>query len=219
MVVALIALIVATAGTATAARVLITSSKQVKFGSLNGTDIQNRTISGSDIKASTLSSRHIKRGSLTSSLFSADARDALTGGGGARATEVFRKKGPEDQPPGKARVATMSALGPGVYAIFAKATLTSTVGDLGVLTELLKQDKTARGHCALNAAGDQDDAVDSIATPYSASAATMYMQITRSLAAPADIVLECDATTNWRASDSSIIAVRLSDAPRVAVGG
>ena len=223
LVVATIALVVACAGTATAARVLIKSSAQVRFGSLNGTDVQNESLKGADVKDGSLTGRDLRRGSLGSSALSNDARDALRGGGGggASAIEVFRKRGPESQPGGTdARVATMSGVEPGIYAIFAKTILTSLPsGSEDLLGELLSDDKTGGGRCVLNAAGDQDHSREAIATPYSSAPATFDLQITRTFASPVEVTLDCGANVPWRASDTSLIAIRLSRAPRVEVGG
>jgi len=220
MVVSIIALVVATAGTATAARVLITSGTQVKTGVLSGSDIKNRSITASDIKSGTITSKQIRKGTLTSSAFSTDTRALLGGGSGATAQEVFRKQGPNNQPGNTAaRVVTMSGLAPGIYAIFGKVSMGSRVGDLGVLTELLKSNKTATGRCRLNAAGDEDSAVHPLATPYSELVSTFNTQITRTLSSPGNVYIQCEAPIAWGTSDASIIAIRLGSADRSEVNG
>lgn len=215
MAVALIALVLAAAGTAGAAGALITSSSQVRTGAIDGSDIKNRSITGIDIANGSIGSIKLRGTSrLGGSDISSQARGIAT-----TATEAFRKAGPEDQKPGQARVATLKGLPAGVYLITAKTILTATTGDLGVLSELLRADKTGGGHCVLDAQGDTDHARAPIATPYSSVPNTFYMQITRSVASPFDVALTCDSNVPWRASDTSIVATRLTGAPRSAVGG
>ena len=54
-----------------------------------------------------------------------------------------------------------------------------------------------------------------IATPFALFANTLKLQLTRSLAAPSDIVLTCDANVPWKASNTSIIALKLAGSSRV----
>ena len=210
LVISIVALVIAAAGTATAAtQLLITSSKQVRAGSLNGTDIQKGSIKGSNIADNTLAPSKLVD-SVRASL-----------AGGASALEASRKAGPEAQKAGAVTtVATLSQLQPGTYAIFAKTILTPDTTDLGLLGELLKNTKTAAGHCVLDAAGDVDHSRAPVATPYTSTPTTLTMQITRTLASPQDIKLTCDVNdVPWRASDTSIIAVKLANSQRTDVGG
>lgn len=209
LIVAIIALVVATAGTATAAsRYLITSSSQVKTGAINGTDIQNGSIKGGDIA----------NGTITSSKLAASARLSASSGD-SFATEAVRKNGPVVNPGGSQRVATLSALQPGTYVLQAKTTMSmSSNSDLG-LGELLNQQKTVGAHCILDASGDQDDARAPIAVPYTKVPTTLYMQLTRTLGSAADISLLCDAPAGWEAHDTSIIAIRVGGTARSDVTG
>jgi hypothetical protein len=210
LVISIVALVIAAAGTATAATsLLITSSKQVRAGSLNGTDIQKGTIKGSNIADNTLSASKLVD-TVRSSL-----------GGGASALEAVRKAGPEAQKAGAVTtVATLSALAPGTYAIFAKTILSPDTTDLGLLGELLKNTKTSAGHCVLDAGGDVDHSRAPVATPYTATPTTLTMQMTRTIAQPTDILLTCDVNdVPWRASDTSIIAMKLASSSRSDVGG
>jgi hypothetical protein len=135
------------------------------------------------------------------------------------AQEAFRKAGPEHQPAGAHTVATLSQLGPGTYLLLAKTIMTTDLTDQGILGELLKTDKTIAGHCILSAGGDQDDARAPIATPYTETPSTMNMQLTRTIDTPTDIAVVCDSNYAWRASDTSIVALKLADSVRNAVDG
>jgi hypothetical protein len=214
LVISILALVVACAGTATAAGILITNSSQVKAGAINGSDIKNRSITGPDIANNSIGKRQLDDGSVSSDKLSSTVRRSLSSQGFI-ATEAVRKAGPENQPAGQHKVATMEQLQPGTYAIFAKTILTPTAGDLGVLGELLKLTKTAGGHCILDAGGDVDDARAPIATPYAETPTTLNMQMTRTIDNPSDITLTCDAPIGWRASDTSIIALKLAGSSRV----
>ena len=54
MVVAIVALVMSMAGTATAAKFLITSSSQIKDGAVSGRDVRDRSLSASDLSPSAL---------------------------------------------------------------------------------------------------------------------------------------------------------------------
>jgi hypothetical protein len=95
----------------------------------------------------------------------------------------------------------------------------SRVGDLGVLTELLKSTKTATGRCRLFAGQDQDSAVHPLATPYAELVSTFNMQITRSFSSAEDVYIQCEGPIAWGTSDASIIAIRLGRAERSEVNG
>jgi hypothetical protein len=202
LVVAVIALVVAMAGSATAANWLITNSKQVKAGALTGKNLKNGTVSGIDLAP----------GSITVDKLAPSA--ALPGA----ATEVYRKEGPIDQDPGPVPVLTLGKLDPGVYAIFAKTTISPYSENEGLLWELFKDVKTAGGRCVLNAAGDEDVAVGNIMTPGSTSPVTMNMQLTRTFNEPHTVKVYCIVDDiYWKASDSSIIAIKLAGSTKTAV--
>jgi hypothetical protein len=209
MAVSITALVVATAGTATAASVvLIKDSKQVKFGSLNGSDIKNRTIGGSDIANGAVSDRQLAPKILNR--FTSQ---------GFVATEAVRKLGPERQEAGQNTVATMGQLAPGTYMIIASTILSPTRGDQGLLTSVLQQPKTAGGHCVLQAGGDEAHGRAPIASPYSDTPTTIVTQMTRSFDKATDVILQCDSGIPWKASDTSIIALKLTGSSRTDVTG
>ncbi len=208
MVVSIVALVVATAGSATAATVLIKNSSQVKASSLNGSDIKNRSLKGIDIANGAISDRQ-----LAPKILNRFTKQGFV------ATEVVRKVGPERQEPGQDTVATMGGLAPGTYLLIASTILSPTRGDQGLLTSVLQNPKTAGGHCVLQAGGDESHARTPIATPYSDTPATLVAQMTRSIDKPTDIVLQCDSGVPWKASDTSIIALKLTGSSRTDVTG
>lgn len=217
MVVSVIALIVALGGTATAATVLIRSSAQIKNGVVTGADLKDATITGRDVKDGALTGAALRAGTIDTGKLDAGVRETLSAAA-TSAQEAFRKAGPENVPGGKSeRVITLSGLEPGVYAIFSKAVITVTRNSSG----LLKEGESSGGHCVLNAAGDTDESRTLLTGVGSSSPGVVVAQITRTLGTTADVTLDCDAsgTAPWRASDSSIIAIRLGSAPRTPVSG
>jgi hypothetical protein len=193
LIVSIVAVVIACAGTATAASVLIKNSSQVKTGAINGTDIKDGSVQKKDLAASVTSA-------LTSQGFTA--------------TEASRRAGPSETPAGQHDVATMSQLAPGTYALFAKTTISPSITSQG-LGELLRLTKTVSAECVLSAGGDEDHARQAIASPYSTSPSTVNMQMTRTLDAPTDIKITCTVNDyKWSATDTSIIALKLSGSSR-----
>lgn len=191
LVISIIALVVATAGTATAAGVLIKNSSQVKSGAISGSDL--------------------KKGAITTDKLSAGLKALLNST--VVATEAVRKEGPLVKNGGQSLVVAMPNVPAGAYLFLAKVTLSPEVQDLG-LGEILRNPKTGGGHCVLDAGGDVDDARQPILTPQSSTPSTLNLQITRTLGKPSDIVLNCDANIGWHANDASIIAIKLSTTSR-----
>lgn len=220
LVVSIIALVVALGGTATAASVLIKSSSQIKSGVVNSGDLRNGGVAGVDIASGAVGGRQLKNNVVTSDKLSASLRNTLRGStaNGFTATEVVRKVGPENQAPGQRVVATMTALPPGTYALTAKTTLSPQITDQG-LGELLRPTKTGEGHCQLDAAGDVDDARTTILSPYSQHPSTVNLQMTRTVDTPVDIKLVCDSNIQWKATDTSIIALKLQGSSRSDTAG
>lgn len=206
----------ATAGTATAARVLITTSSQIKNGVVTGADLKDGTVTRKDLKKNAVDSEQVADGSLSLDDFTSPTRQALTDAG-TQALEAFRKTGPITQPADKmSKVATLANIPSGTYAIFAKTILTAESQDNG----LLDSGKTSSAHCILDAGGDKDEARALLATPGSNAPGAVNMQITRSFGATGTATLECLATAApWHASDTSIIALRVGKAPRQSVDG
>ena len=206
LIVSIIALVMATAGTATAAKVMITNSKQIKKGVVNSGDVRDGALSGKDIRDGS-----IEVGELESS-----ARAAITGAQ-TSAVEVFRKSGPQAVPKGEVRrVATVASLEPGVYAIFAKTVMTLGEGE----TTILGNETGGSGHCVLKAGEDRDESRTMLASPGYNAPGQISAQITSTFGSPGTVALECDSPDReWQATDTSIIAVRVAKAPRQSVDG
>lgn len=216
LVVSIIALVMATAGTATAARVLITSSKQIKKNSVNGGDVADGSLSSRDLRKSTIDADAIKNGAVGTDELSTSARQAITSAQ-LTAFEAFRKAGPEAQTQNTmARVVTLSNLEPGVYAIFAKSMITVVRAN----NQLLNADQSQSAHCVLDAQGDKDEARQFLGAVGGSAPSELNMQITRTFGSTGQVTMECTSDAlEWRASDSTIIALKVAKAPRQAVDG
>jgi hypothetical protein len=206
LVISILALFVALGGTATAAGVLIKSSSQIKKGVVNSGDVADNALSGRDVKDSTIELNDL----------SATARGAIADAG-TQALEAFRIAGPQNVEASKeARVATLSNIPPGAYAIFAKTVLTANQTGTGFFNE----GDPLSGHCKLDASGDTDEARALLGTPGANSPGELMMQITRTFGSTGTATLTCDVQpATWSASNTSIIALRLGKAPRQAVEG
>jgi hypothetical protein len=217
LVVSILALVMATAGTATAAKVLITSGSQIKNGVVTGADIKDANIAGRDLKANAVTGDKIKNSSVGLDDLESSARAALNDAG-TQALEAFRKDGPQNQDGGKVvRVATLANIPPGTYAIFAKTVLTPTEPSGNTL---LGQGRTVSGHCVLDAGGDKDEVRSLLATPGSTAPGALNLQITRSFGSTGTAALDCDVSeSKWNGTDTSIIAIRVGKAPRSPVEG
>jgi hypothetical protein len=207
LVVSIIALVMATAGTATAAKVLVTSSKQIKNGVVTSGDVRDGALSGRDVRD----------GSLEVADLEATARAAITDAQ-ASAVEVFRKEGPTEVPKGEERViATVASLDPGVYAIFSKTVLSPGPGDE---TSLLGNEYGASAHCILRAGEDRDETRALLTSPGYDAPGELSNQITSTFGSPGTVKLSCDSPDrSWRATDTSVIAIRVAKAPRRSVDG
>jgi hypothetical protein len=204
--ISILALFVALGGTATAAGVLIKSSSQIKKGVVNSGDIADNAITSRDVRDSSLGLDDL----------SASARSAITDAG-TQALEAYRTEGPKEAAAGQAvRVATLSNIPPGAYAIFAKTVLTPVATQSG----LFKEGDSVSGHCVLDADGDVDHARNLLGSPGSNSPGQLSLQITRTFGSPGTATLTCDVgPATWSATNTSIIALRLGKAPRQAVDG
>jgi hypothetical protein len=211
MIVAMTALVVALSGTAVAAGVLITSSKQIGNGVIVGSNIHGSTITGSKLAGGT-----IGKGKLTSDVVSA-LNSKGGGGSGSVALEWFRKNGPENQPVGASqRVITADNVPPGVYAIFAKAIVT----DLDPpQIPLLTVGQTADAQCILSAGGDIDTGRVLIGSGFGTGPGDVSAQLTHGFSGPGTVTLDCNAGSHWRASDATLMLVKLSGVTRSVATG
>ncbi len=213
MVVAIISLVVATAGTATAAGVIIRSSGQVARGSINGGDLAKKTVTPRNIDDNAVRSRHIKDGSIGKDKLDKSLTASLSGGGGG-AIEAVRESGPTLGGGGRSPVAKLTGLQPGAYLLSAKTVIAPTQGSGGIVGELLKNNQTAVVGCTLDGAGDNDTAVAPIGSPFSLYSNTLNVQLTRTISQTSDLTLICDSAVPWQAGETSIIAVPLGSVTR-----
>lgn len=207
MAVALLALFVALGGTAAAAKVLITSSKQIKAG----------TVKRSDIARNAVNSTRVANGSLTVDDFSEATKGAIQSSS-TSALEAFRAAGPAGVKDRTAAVvATLRNIPPGVYAIFSKTVLTAK-NNSQVFPP--NSGESLGGHCELDVGGDGDGSRTLLGGPGSNSPADVNNQITHTYANTGEAKLTCDVTgADWSASNTSIIAVRVGSSPRQVVDG
>lgn len=212
MVVAIISLVVATAGTATAASIVIRSSSQVARGSINGGDLAKKTVTPRNIADNAVRSSQIKNGSISTDKL--DSSLAASLGGGGAAIEAIRKSGPTLDKGGRSQVAKLTGLKPGAYLITAKTVIDPTTGNGGLVGELLKANQTAVVGCTLDGAGDSDTAVVPLGSPFSTYSNTLGMQLTRTLPATSDLTLTCDTVVPWQAGETSIVAVPVGSVTR-----
>lgn len=198
LVVSIVALVVALGGSAVAAKVLITSSAQIK----------NRSISGVDLKDGTVTKRQIANSTLESLAGQASP-------GGTAAIETHRQSGPEAND-GESHAIAELALSPGVYAVFAKTTITPFVENPSFLDNLTADNRTVAAECTLNVNGTGDVATDSLASPQTANPVALNMQLTRTLDAPGKATLSCKTSiaAHWSADNTSIIALKVGSSTR-----
>lgn len=192
--VAFLALLVALGGTAVAAKVLITSSAQIKNG----------TITGADLKKGTITRKQIARKVLNRVGGSSTPAPA-----GATILEARKQYGPEVGG-GEAKILELQ-LPAGAYAIFAKTTIAPTIPNRGLLYDVLKEGQTYGANCTLDVGGSGDFGIAELASQGSAYPATVNVQATRTLAAPTTATFTCKTDEiTWRAENTSIIAVPAS---------
>lgn len=198
LVVSIIALVTALSGTAIAAKLLITSSSQIK----------NRTVRGVDLRNGTITKRQIASSTLQSLAGTASP-------GGTAAIESHRQTGPDVPDGGSQQIASL-ALAPGVYAVFAKTVITPFITDNGLLETLFKDDKTRAAECNLDVNGTGDFATAPIVGPGSTNTATLNLQATRTLDGPGTATLTCKTApqAHWQASNTSIVALKVGSSTR-----
>jgi hypothetical protein len=194
LVISCIALIVACAGTAYGA-VVITESSQIKDGAVRSADIRNGTVSGADIKNGTITQNKLK------------TPVAAAPAGPSTTYHALRKLGPIAQPANQLiRAATLS-VPPGAYRVTASTIITTNLGPQGLLDPL----PGVGGRCRLDAAGDATESLQNVVVERRTTPATLYMQTTRTVGAPAEFFLECTAGSPFTLTETSIIAERVSD--------
>ena len=192
LVISCIALIVACAGTAYGA-VVITESGQIRNGAIMSADLKNGSVQGVDIKNGTITQNKLKTPAQT--------------GGPSTAFHVIRKLGPQHQPKDQLIRAASVVVPPGAYKVTASTIVTTELGPQGLLDPL----PGVGARCRLDAAGDVTESLQNAVVERRTTPATLYMQTTRTLGAPGEIVLECTAGSQFTLTETSIIAERVSD--------
>lgn len=203
LVISIIALCVALGGSAYAAT-QITSK-----------DIRNGTILNADIKKGSIQSTRLSSGLQTL----IKRRSASPGAPATVSTEAIRKSGPENQPPGQFVTVASMTIPPGAYVITANTVLTAFTGTTNVLEALFGSNGSRGGTCTLDAAGVDAVAYQTIAVNDRQTPATLGMQLTRTVAAPSEVRLNCAGDLPWRASETSIIATKVGSVTVSEVGG
>jgi len=230
MVVALIALVIDCAGTATAATVLIHSSSQIANGVITAQNIHATTITGKQIKNGSIGANQLANNSIATDKLTAGALKSLTSGGkGSSSTtstssttdntgigsamEWDRESGPSSGS-GEQTVMTATGLTPGVYAIFAE----TNVSDTNSAGNPFETEPTVTADCQINTDSDVAYGSTVIGGSYFAGTGNVNMEITHTFSGTGTITMQCSsAQSSWTAAGSSIIAIRLSSAPKVAV--
>lgn len=218
LVVSIVALVIATTGTALGAGALIHSSSQLGSNVVLTRAIKNGTIKGADMKNGAVNTAQLHDRSVDSTKLAKSVLSGLTSGGGVKAYEAFNSSGPSVASNTAQRIATLSNLPPGPYAIFAKTVIARSSPNSGLFNT------TGNANCTLDAQGDTDRAAGPVSGPGLANGgfetqATLNMQILRGFDHASDVTLTCDTNFAWIAANTSIIAISLSSAGRTVVGG
>ena len=191
LVISSIALVAACSGTAVAATLI--TSKQIRNGTIQNIDIKKGTIQASKLSKGV-------QASIAKPAAAAAPKTAL---------EVVRKTGPENQPANQVlRVASLT-IPPGAYVITANTVMTAFTGSTDILEALFNTNASVGGTCILDAGGVTARALQTIAINDRQTPATLGMQLTRTVGAPTEVVLNCAAGIPWRTSESSIIATKV----------
>lgn len=192
LVISIVALVAACAGSAVAATT-ITSSM-----------IRNGTIQNADIKDNTINSKKLSKG-VQNILKRKPAKTSVP----KVAYEQVRKAGPENVPAGNFTRVTSMTVPAGAYVVTANTIMTAFTGSSDIIELLLGVNGSQGGTCILDFGGVTASSLQTIAINDRQTPATLGMQLTRTVAAPTEILIKCAAAIPWRASESSIIATKV----------
>ena len=112
------------------------------------------------------------------------------------------------------RVITATGLAPGVYAIFAETNISDTNPNSG---NMLDYNPTATAQCSIDEDSDVAFGSTVIGGSFFAGSGNVNMEITHTFSGTGTITMSCTSPTAWVAAGSSIIAIPLSSAAKVAV--
>jgi hypothetical protein len=183
------------------------------FVALGGTSYAVTKVGAKNIKKNAVRSKHIKKSNVTSgdirnrTIRSQDLAPGLIGGTlESTAGQARRDAGPTGVAGSTnyTTVATLGGLQPGAYVLLAKSNQSSNT--------------RTEGRCRLAAGDDYDDSNRGLreqGTPEAHS-----LQLVHAFAGTGTVVLSCRSPAGvWSASDSKIIAIRVSSATSNVVSG
>ena len=194
LVISIVALVAACAGSAVAATVI------------TGGMIKDGTIQNRDIKNNTIQSEKFSKG-VQNILAKKTATPAATAG--KISYEQVRKAGPENQPANQMLRVTSMMVPAGAYVATANTVVTAFTGTSDIIESLLNVNAALGATCILDFGGVTASSLNTIAINNRQTPATFGMQLTRTVNASTEIVLKCAASIAWRASESSIIATKV----------
>jgi hypothetical protein len=199
----LVALFVSLGGTAMAARVLITSSKQLKNGVVTNAKVRKGTLRADRLSAA---ARAALRGAAghdgAQGVPGPPGKDGQSGVSFARRT--YRTSGPTSVPGNGtyATVATMHALDAGSWVVMATSTV-SAGGNITTCRLAVGADSTTSEGFVSAAAYEQQHA----------------LLLTTTLSSASDAVLQCkNGAQPWGATATQIVAIKLDTIPAPEVG-
>jgi hypothetical protein len=194
LVISIVALVAACAGSAVAATVI--TGGMIKDGTIQNRDIKNNTI---------------QSGKLSKGLQNVlNRKPAASAASAAKtANEQVRKTGPESQPANQLVRVTSITVPAGAYVVTANTIVTAFTGTSDIIESLLNVNAALGATCILDFGGVAATSLNTIAINNRQAPATFGMQLTRTVAAPTEIILKCVAAIAWRASESSIIATKV----------
>lgn len=102
----------------------------------------------------------------------------------------------------------------GTYAIFGEVNMSDTNAP-GSLLQMMPTDDA---QCSISANADVAFGSSVIGGTYFAGSGDITMMITHTFAGPGTLTMDCASRAAWQAAGASIIAIRLSGAPKMAVG-
>jgi hypothetical protein len=203
LVISIVALCVALGGSAYAATQI--TSKQIKNGTIQNVDIKKGAIQSTSLSKGVQNVLSKKTGNSGASL-----GGSSVAGGVGQAYEAIRKAGPENQPANTIVTTATLTVPAGAYVITANTIMTAFTGTTNPLEALFGTNGSLTGSCTLDAGGVTQQSLQTIAVNDRQTPATLGMQLTRTVAAPMEIRLNCSATISWRLSETSIIATKVS---------
>ena len=191
LVISIVALVAACAGSAVAATTI--TSKMIRNGTIQNADIKNDTIQSGKL--------------------SKGVQNILKRKPKATATKVayehVRKSGPENQPVNVLSRVTSMKVPAGAYVVTANTIMTAFTDTTNPLEALFNTNSSVGGACSLEMGGVEAAALQTIAINDRQTPATLGMQLTRTVGAETEILLKCTGGLPWRASETSIIATRV----------